>query len=419
VQDELDELLEVGRSWSRRRRAAGWILVVLAVLALIAVRAWTGSRTPELAVPSTAPALPTGEASAGQSPTPWPRAPGACDGVALLPIVSSTPPAGRTDIKVLLGGDRLRLVDFDSGQVTAHPDAVVRPGEYAAVLAGDPVTAYATTRCCDETAPYGMLRISVDHQVSVIQSIGPNQSVLADRNRAWIVTYPTDADHPYGTITSVPGGPRVRLPVGFYPSAVVNDTIAEQLQPDPSAPPTWLVLVDTRTGRVRARLEQAALPLAAGANQLIWTSGCQQGEAKPCTLNRRSVASGAANGYPLPRAACCGVVSPDGTEVAFLLQRATTDPRFEGHPLPPSDIAVMHLDTGRLEVVPGIEMSAKSSPGLAFANGGNWLVMALDAGTRTRLLAWRSGLRQPYETTAIPGLVRGPPTLIIVAHSAN
>jgi hypothetical protein len=320
---------------------------------------------------------------------------------------------------VLLGGDRLQLVDFDSGRTTALPDAVVRPDEYAAVLAGDLVTAYATTRSCNETAPYGMLRISVDHRVSVIRSLGPTESVLTDRNRAWIVSYPTDADHPYGTVTPVSGGPRVRLPAGFYPSAVVSDTIVGQLQPDPSAPPTWLILVDARTGRARARLEQAAWPLAAGAGQIFWTSGCQPGENKPCTLRRRSIAGGATAGYPLPRATCCGVVSPDGTMVAFLLERATTDARFEGHPLPPSDIAVMHLDTGRLEVVPAVEIPAKSPPGLAFAAREGWLVVALDAGPRTRLLAWRPGLKQPYETTAIPGLVRDPPTLVIAAQPTD
>jgi len=240
--------------------------------------------------------------------------------------------------------------------------------------------------------------------------------VLTDRNRAWIVSDPTDADHAYGTVTPVAGGPRVRLPAGFYPSAVVNDTIVGLLQPDPSAPSTWLMLVDARTGRALARLEQAASPLAAGAGRVLWTSGCQQGDTKPCMLRHRSTAGGPTTGYPLPRSTCCGAVSPDGTIVAFLLQRATTDSRFEGHPLPPSDIAVMHLDTGRLEVVPGVEIPAKSPPGLAFATPGGWLVIALDAGPQTRLLAWRPGLKQPYETTAIPGLVRNPPTLVIATQ---
>jgi hypothetical protein len=317
---------------------------------------------------------------------------------------------------VLLGGERLRLVDFDSGRTVPLPDEVVRPGEYGAVLAGDPVTAYATTRTCDETAPYAMLRISVDHRVSVIRSLAPTESLLTDRNRVWIVSFASDADHPYGTITPAAGGQRVRLPAGFYPSAIVGDTIVGLMQPDPSAPPSWLVLVDARTGRERARLEQHVTLLAAGAGQVFWTSGCREDDATSCTLRRRAIAGGETTGSPLPRPACCGVVSPDGKTIAFVLQRATTDSGLEGHPLPPADIAVMHLDTGVLDIVPGIELPAKSQPGLAFAERGDWLVIALDAGSRTRLLAWRPGLRQPYETSAVPGLVHDPPTLVITGH---
>ena len=80
------------------------------------------------------------------------------------------------------------------------------------------------------------------------------------------------------------------------------------------------------------------------------------------------------------------------------------------------DIAIMRLDTGRLDVVPGIELPTTSQPGLAFAGRDGWLVIALDAGSRTRLLAWRPGLRQPYETTALPGLVHDPPTLVVTSH---
>jgi hypothetical protein len=76
----------------------------------------------------------------------------------------------------------------------------------------------------------------------------------------------------------------------------------------------------------------------------------------------------------------------------------------------------MELGTGRLDIVPGIELPTKSQPGLAFAERGDWLVIALDAGSRTRLLAWRPGLRQPYETNALPGLVHDPPTLVVTSH---
>ena len=413
MEHDQDEVLEVGKASRRGRRRAGWILVLVALLTLIVLRAST-DRPQHHAAPSPTPSDLISTIPDGRSARAWPTAPGACGADTLLPIVSSAPPAEHTGIQVLLGGDRLRLVDFDSGHATTLPDAVVRPGEYAAVLAGDPITAYATTGSCNETAPYAMLRISVDHRVSVIRPLGPTEWALTDGNRVWIASFASDIDSPYGTIAPVAGGQRVRLPLGFYASAIVDDTVVGLLQPDPSISPTWLALVDARTGLLRAKLEEHVAPLAAGAGQVFWTSGCDD-DASPCTLHRRPIDGGETLGSPLPRPACCGVVSPDGTRVAFLIERPSSDSGFDGHPLPPMDIAIMQLDSGRLSIVPGIELPAKSKPGLAFA-GRDWLVIALDAGSRTRILAWRPGLRQPYETNALPGLVHNPPTLVVTSH---
>ena len=412
MEHDQDEVLEVGKPSGRSRRWAGWLLV-LVVLTLIVLHAST-DRSHRQAVPSPTlsdliSTIPDGRTGHG------PTAPGACGADTLLPIVASVPPGERTGLQVLLGGDQLRLVEFDSGRARTFPDAVVRPGEYAAVLAGDPVTAYATTGSCNETAPSAMVRISFDHRASVIRPLGPTESPLTDGHRVWIASSASDIDNPYATIAPVAGGQRVRLPHGFSASAIVGDTIVGQLQPDPGISPTWLALVDAHTGRLQAKLEQHVAPLAAGAGQVLWTSGCDD-DASPCTLHRRSIAGGETLGSRLPRPACCGVVSPDGTRAAFLLERASTDSRYDGHPLPPVDIAIMRFDTGRLSIVPGIELPTKSQPALAFAGRGDWLVIALDAGSGTRLLAWRPGLRQPYETNALPGLVHDPPTLVITSH---
>ena len=414
MEHDQEEILEVGKASRRGRRRAGWILVLVVVLTLIVLRAST-DRPQHQAVPNPAPSEAINAIPNGRTATPWPTAPGACGADTLLPIVSSAPPTEHTGIQVLVGGDRLRLVDFDSGRATTLPDAVVRPGEYAAVLAGDPVTAYATTGSCSETAPYAMLRISVDHRVSVIRPLRPTEWALTDGNRVWIASFASDIDNPYGTIAPVVGGQRVRLPLGFYASAIVGDTIVGLMQPDPGISPTWLALVDARTGRLQAKLDQYVAPLAAGAGQVLWTTGCHD-DASPCTLHRRLIAGGHTLGSPLPGAACCGVVSPDGTRVAFLIQRVSTDSRFDGHPLPPMDIAILQLRTGRLDIVPGIELPTKSQPGLTFTGRDDWLVMALNAGSRTRLLAWRPGLRKPYETNALPGLVHDPPTLVVTSH---
>src|SRR5450759_4768983 len=42
-----------------------------------------------------------------------------------------------------------------------------------------------------------------------------------------------------------------------------------------------------------------------------------------------------------------------------------------------------------------------------------WLGLALDAGSRTRLLAWRRGLHRPLESAPIPGQVVDPAPLTV------
>jgi hypothetical protein len=58
-----------------------------------------------------------------------------------------------------------------------------------------------------------------------------------------------------------------------------------------------------------------------------------------------------------------GTISSDGQQLAFLTPRHDLDPRYTyDHPGPPFDIAVLHLDTGALDVIPGIELAPKSRP---------------------------------------------------------
>ncbi|MFD7160531.1 hypothetical protein ACFV9C_38510 [Kribbella sp. NPDC059898] len=407
MEDDEEDVVDLGRPpaprWLRIGVRIGVGLAVVALL-VIALRPWSAP-TSSLVVPSVTPpgvGLPT------PSTRSWPTVAGAGDSNAEVPIVSSVPSPTRTGIQVLLGGERLRTVDFDAGRVVTL--AGLRSGEYAAVLGG-PKGTYATASTC-EASGSRILRIGADQRVSAAGTLPRTGSVLTAGGQAWIVSYPDEAGQPYGTVVPLGGGRQVRLPVGFYPYDVVGTTLVGLLQPDPSAPPADLLLVEAATGHIRARLGRDAAPIATGNGQVVWTSGCDATSDQPCILHRLSVATGNINRFRLPRPAGAGIVSPDGSRPAFILQRATTDPRYEGRPLPPSDIAVMHFDSGRLEIVPGIEMPAKSSPGLAFSADGHWLAIALNAGNRVRLLAWRSGLARPYETGAVPAQVLGTPTIV-------
>ena len=105
--------------------------------------------------------------------------------------------------------------------------------------------------------------------------------------------------------------------------------------------------------------------------------------------------------------------SPDGTLAAFQLTRARPDPRFAAAAAgQPSDVAVLHLRTGRVDIVPGLELPPLTWAGLAFDATGRWLLATVSQGDRGELLAWRPGMPGPALVTSLPGpLVEAPPLL--------
>lgn len=414
------ELLESGpKEGPRGWRLAALTVLGLAVCGLVAVRVWPGSAGSQS--PSAAPA---GESSAtapaSSGPRPWPTAPEACGGEAELPVVASGPVAQRTGIELLVGGAELLAVDFDSGSVTAV-GVRLRSGEYVVGLAGTTPT-YAVTGVCTTmgSSVSRLIRVGADGTSTTVALPGPVGSVLADGPWAWGVTFP-DEQHPAGSLLPVGGGLRVPLPVGLWPTAVTGGVVVGGVGSSAGGGAGSLLLVDAVTGRLRGNLGAGAM-VAAGHGQVLWTTGCDPSVPRPCTLHRRLVAGGATTSFRLPRPPgfAAGVISPDGRLLAFIVERAGPDPRFTaGHPLPPADVAVLHLDTGELDLVPGVEIPAKNPPGLVFSTDSRWLVMALNAGTATRLLAWRPGLPAAYETTPIPGLVWGPPAVDVPTATAG
>ena len=107
------------------------------------------------------------------------------------------------------------------------------------------------------------------------------------------------------------------------------------------------------------------------------------------------------------------VFNNGGTEAAFLLARASQDPRYTtGWPYPPADVVVLHLRTGSLDIVPGLELPPATWAGLAFDATGRWLLTTVSQGGRGELLAWRQGMPGPALVTTLPGpLVTAPPLL--------
>jgi hypothetical protein len=397
------------------------LLAVLAVAALIAIRVWPRSPHPSAAVPRGTTSVP----SVVSPPTPETTrtapqrstGPGACDLAIELPIVSSTAPNEHTGITVLLGGNRLSIVDFDSGQVAAIPRVSLGANEFVVDLVAT-APAYALTSEC-MSGRSRLLRIGADANVSTVTFSEFIDAVLADGARAWGVLSSKN-DHASASVTPLDGSGQVRLPAGLFPDAMTGGVLVGNVAT--ALPSTGsLLLVDARTGRVRANLGPG-WPIAAGGGLVLWTRGCDAVSDKPCTVHRTSVTGRPPATYRLPRPAFEGVVSPDRRMIALTLERSGQGPRYEhqdpryepGHPIPPSDVAVLRLDTGRLEIVPGIEVPAKTSPALAFSADSRWLVIGLDAGPATRLLAWRSGLARPYESKPIAGPALDPPPLVVL-----
>jgi hypothetical protein len=330
--------------------------------------------------------------------------------------VSSTRPSESTGIALLLGGQYLRTLDFDSGQVGGFPHAGLRPGEYVVDLVTAAQTYAMVTEC--GIAPVRVFRIGTDGNISNVALPGPIDTVLTDGTRAWGVSNPK-TDNSSGYLMPLDGGRRVRLPAGYLPSAITDGVIVGGSYATGTGS---VMLVDLATGHVRDNLGSGLL-VAVGHGVVLWTVGCDVSSDKPCTLHRQPVAGGTTSSYRLPRppgfARC--TVSPNGRLVAFALERATQDVRYQsGHPLPPSDIAILHLDSGRLGIVPGIETAPKMSPGLAFSPNSRWLVITLNAGSRIRLLAWRSGLAHPYESRSmVEQVLDPPPVAILPSHTGG
>jgi hypothetical protein len=75
-------------------------------------------------------------------------------------------------------------------------------------------------------------------------------------------------------------------------------------------------------------------------------------------------------------------------------------------------VVVLHLPTGGLDVVPGLELPPGTGAGLAFDATGGWLLATVSEGARGELLAWRQGMPGPALVTGLPGPLMAPPPLL-------
>jgi hypothetical protein len=242
--------------------------------------------------------------------------------------------------------------------------------------------------------------------------------LLGGPHHAWAVTYPR-----HTLLTPLDGGRTVTLKAGTDP---VADTAAGLVVADhPRAGrPGTVELVNPTTGALVRRLARGS-PLGAAAVVLVRRPGCGARQASgTCTLESIGLRTGQPAGtfvLPAGRVPVSGAVfSPSGAVAAFRLARARPDPRVTaGHPPPPADVAVLHLRTGRLDIVPGLELPPGTGAGLAFDATGSWLLATVSEGGHGELLAWRHGMPGPALVARLPGPLMAPPPLLLAPSSSR
>jgi hypothetical protein len=73
---------------------------------------------------------------------------------------------------------------------------------------------------------------------------------------------------------------------------------------------------------------------------------------------------------------------------------------------------VLHLRTGGIDIVPGLELAPETAAGLVFDPTGNWLLAMVSKGDRGELMAWRQGMTGPALVTSVPGPLMAPPPVL-------
>jgi hypothetical protein len=328
--------------------------------------------------------------------------------------------AERTGIHVRTGGKLIRLVDVDTGRSsTGGMDLTLAPDEFVSQLMPAGSDTYALIVHCDYTRGSRVLRIGSTGHASTVVAHAEIDRLIPGGDGGWGVDNHGNAPDSAVTLIALDGKRPIHLPMGVEPLAVHGNLIVGvQGRPDgaPSNLADQLVLLDRATDAPRSILG-SSYSSTVSAGLVLWTERACVAD-HGCVVHSYDLDTGrtVTRSYKLPANATLwdGVISDDRRAVAFQLPRDQPDPRYDsGHPAPPTDVAMFNLDTGALTVVPGVELAPKTQSGLVFSADSRWLVIALNAGNRTRLLVWRPGLSHPMESPAqLPGQVPAIPVVL-------
>lgn len=407
-----------------QRRLTRWATAALACAATggLIVAALTTEHTamapvarPAVQVsPATNPA--TVELASGK---PWPSAPGGCGTQRYLPIIAADPLRQRTGVRVQVGGQSVRTVDLDARSVSEPAGLKLAADRFVSQLVVSAGRSYALVQPCESTDTGAVIQLGLDGSALTLTSHRHFDGLFPDgQGEVWaalVEAVPTDGPV---TMMRLPGQEFIRLPAGLRPVAVsghrlfgVTGTAGQPQNPSSGV----LVSYDLTSRRLGPPLGRAS-SLTVSAGLLLWTDSACSAVA-PCALHRYDLSTGASSvrGYSLPveTSLTGGVLSPDRGKLAFALAREFQDPHADVNGFgPPYDLVVLDLRSGVLDRVTGLELPPTTAAGLSFSDRGDWLVIAVDGGSATGLLLWRSGLTRPLRAgVAVRGPMSLPPAL--------
>lgn len=414
------DLLEHGGD----RRPRRWLPIVAVVAVVLALVGYGVVRLTHRSAAT--PDAVTSRSTAPAGPDEWPLTTGACGSQAARPLMGADPVVGHTGLRLLVGGAELTEVDVDPVQLRTRSQVPHADHNQVGTLVEHGTGAYALVAPCEGPKPGRVIRVSAKGEVRRVPMSGPVDALIGGPAGVFGVDYPPDDATPGRSnpvrLRSVDGGTVAvdgsLLPLGVTRAGIVALANGEHADGDPPQ----LVLLDAATGGV-TRTVAGGYPIGVAGDAVVWHGkACQyldSGPAARCVLHVTDVAGGKDRSYVLPagRMPMSDVVaSADGRFVALQISDSRADTRYTfEHPGPPSAVAVLDLRSGRLRVVPGLELPPKTGAGLAFSPDGHWLVATVSEGDHGHLLLWRIGadrlLRSDVRVTG--PLASAPPVLVL------